>query len=313
MAVDLARMNQRLDILGETRAAVPRPREEELVPDAGIGADADAHTLDVGADPFGQVGQVVHEADLRGQQGIRCVLGQLAGAHVHELHAVVRPIEGRVELVQGLARQVALGRLRRADDDAVRLEEVVDRVALLEELGVRADHEGLLGVAADDLPDAVRGAHGHGALGEHDLQSVDEDVLAAGQGLADGVGHRVDEAHLRRAVVPLGGAHGDEDDGPVAHGLLHLGGEAQTLLLDVALDDVLEPRLEEGHLALPELLDLSLVHVGADDLVARVRQTSAHDQTHVPAANDCDSHCQSSLCLGLPQPVRSQGGPPLSG
>ena len=64
------------------------------------------------------------------------------------------------------ARSISMARLSLgADDHAVRLHEVVDRVALLQELGVGGDRELVLGPLADDRLDLVAGADGDGRLG----------------------------------------------------------------------------------------------------------------------------------------------------
>src|SRR6202040_3937076 len=59
-----SRTLQGLDVLRETRTAVPHPRIDEGVADARVAAQANAHRLDVGPESFGQVRQFVHETDL---------------------------------------------------------------------------------------------------------------------------------------------------------------------------------------------------------------------------------------------------------
>jgi hypothetical protein len=56
----------------------------------------------------------------------------------------------------------------------------------------------------------------------------------------------------------------------------------------VALDQLLEPRLEERDLALGEPRDLRGVDVDAAHLVAEVRQARARDQAHVPRSHHRD-------------------------
>ncbi len=108
--------------------------------------------------------------------------------------------EGRVEILQDLPGEVRV----HAQDDPVRLHEVVDRRALLEELGVGADVHGEVGVGLDLGADLRRGAHGHRALGDDDLLAV--------HGLADGACHRQHVLEVGGAVLAGGRAHGDEDD-----------------------------------------------------------------------------------------------------
>jgi hypothetical protein len=69
-AVLLRRAQQRRHVLGEARAAVARAGIEEVVADARIRADADAHVLDVGAERLGEERQLVHERDARGEHRV---------------------------------------------------------------------------------------------------------------------------------------------------------------------------------------------------------------------------------------------------
>ena len=53
---------------------------QELAPDAVVEADAAGDLLHVGADLLAEVGDLVDEGDLGGQEGVGRVLGQLGGA-----------------------------------------------------------------------------------------------------------------------------------------------------------------------------------------------------------------------------------------
>jgi hypothetical protein len=290
VAVFAGGVGERAHVFGEARAAVAGAGEEEVVADSGVGADAGADFFDVGADALGEVGELVHEADLGREQRIGGVLGQLARSHVHELHAVAGAGEGFVELVQDFAGGFAVGGFGGADDDAVGFLEVVDGVAFFEEFGVGADDVALAGMGGDEGGDAVCRADGHGGFGEHDLEAVDEHVLTGGEGFADGGGDLFDVGHLGLAVVALGGADGDEDDGAFAAGAFDVGGEAEAAGFVVALHDGFEAGFEEGDLALFEAGDLGGVDVGAEDVVADVGEAGADDEADVAAADDGDSH-----------------------
>jgi hypothetical protein len=112
------------------------------VADARVGADALAHELDVGADFVGQVGDLVHEADARGQHRVGGVFGEFGAPDVHDAGALVVAVEGQVELAHEGQRALALGRGGvHAEHDAVGAHEVVDRGALLQEFGVGDDGE----------------------------------------------------------------------------------------------------------------------------------------------------------------------------
>ncbi len=92
---------------------------------------------------LGDVGQLVHEADLGGEHGVGGVLGELGGADVHDDEPVVVADEGLVERTHQLGGARIVG----ADDDPVGLHEVADRRALLQEFGIGDDVELDLGAA----------------------------------------------------------------------------------------------------------------------------------------------------------------------
>ena len=119
---------QRGDVLREAGAAEADPGLQELRADAVVQAHPARDLDDVGAGLLAHVGDLVDERDLRRQEGVGGELDHLGALDVgaHE-----RRLERRVELDDRVAGPVALV----ADDDAVGLEEVLDRRALLEELG----------------------------------------------------------------------------------------------------------------------------------------------------------------------------------
>ena len=130
---------------------------------------------------------------------------------------------------------MSLGRPRvlGADHHAIGLHEVVDRRALLEELGIAHHAEGVRRLQPDDLADLLARADRHGAL-------VDDDLVAVHRA-GDLTG---DVEHVRqvgRSVLTLRRADGDEHDGRVANGLRQVGGEVEAPFLPVAADDLLEP------------------------------------------------------------------------
>ena len=74
--------HQGLHIFGEAGAAIAATRPDELEADARVRANANAHALDVSAEAFGQVGQLVHERDLGGQHGVDRDFGGFGGAQL---------------------------------------------------------------------------------------------------------------------------------------------------------------------------------------------------------------------------------------
>ena len=94
------RVDQGAQVLGEAGPTEPDAGIDEIEADAGIGADAAPDLLDVGPQPIGQIGHLVHEADLGGQHGVRRVFGQLGASHIHHDHLLMIAIERGVELAQ---------------------------------------------------------------------------------------------------------------------------------------------------------------------------------------------------------------------
>ena len=274
--------HQCLDVLGETRAAVARAGVEERMTDTRVAADALAHVVDVRADLFAQVGELVHQRDARGEHRVRRVLRHLGRRDVHEQHRIALPHERRIQLAQ---HRLGLGTVH-ADHDAVGLEEVLHRRALFQELRVRGDVEFRLGLRGDRSADFLCGADGHGALGDHELGRVHVRT--------DRGRHGEHMGEVRRAVLVLGRADGDEDYLARADGRAHVGRERQASLGLVARDQRLETRLVDRDLAFGELADLFRVHVRADHAVTGLREPGAHDETDVSRPDDRDLHAVRS-------------------
>jgi hypothetical protein len=277
-AVLLAGVQQRLHVLGEARPAVAGARKEERRADARVAADAAPHVVDVGADALAEQRDLVHERDARGEHRVGGVLGELRARHVHEQDRLAGAYEGRVQLAEHAARMIALD----AEHDAVGVEEVLDRGALLEELGVAAHVGGVRRVRLHHVAHQGGGAHGDGALGDHDdlAPRVARDRLGGGEHVPQ----------VGRAVLAGRGAHGEKHHRGLAGRRGDVGGEAQAALPLVAAHEVLEPRLEDRqHVALQQL-DLAGVDVGAHDVVAGLGETGADDEAHVAGSDDEDLH-----------------------
>ena len=75
-----AGLQQRQQVLGKAGAAVAGTGVEELRADAVVEADAVRHLLHVGAGLLAQVGDLVDEGDLGGQEGVGGILDELGAA-----------------------------------------------------------------------------------------------------------------------------------------------------------------------------------------------------------------------------------------
>ena len=70
----------------------------------------------------------------------------------------------------------------------------------------------------------------------------------------------------------------------------HIGREAQTSGMLVALHDGFQAGLEDRNLARVQARDLALVEIEAEDVVAGVREAGAGDEPDVARADDGDIH-----------------------
>ncbi len=86
-------------VLGKARAAVARAGVQELAADAVVEADAARDLLHVGADLLAQVGDLVDEGDLGGQERVGGVFDEFGGAPAgvedRRLVEVERPVDAR--------------------------------------------------------------------------------------------------------------------------------------------------------------------------------------------------------------------------
>ena len=73
-------LDQRTGVLREARAAEARPRMQEFGADAVVEPDAARDFLHIGADFFREIGDLVDEGDLGGEEGIGRVFDQFGGA-----------------------------------------------------------------------------------------------------------------------------------------------------------------------------------------------------------------------------------------
>ena len=215
------------------------------------------------------VGDLVDERDLRRQERVGGELDHLGAGDVgaHE-----RSVERLVELDDGIAGPVALV----TDHDAVGVQEVLERRALLEELGAGHVREARLAVLLERAPDRGARAHRHGRL-HH------QRVMVGRRHRAD---HGVDRRQVGVARVGRRRADGDEQQPRVLERGRDLGPEVQALA--VSGHALGQPRLVDRDLAAFEPGDLVGIDVDAPDLAAELRKARRGDQSHVAGADDCN-------------------------
>ena len=77
-------------VLGKAGAAEARPGMQEFPADALVEADAARDILHIGADLFAQIGDLVDEGDLGGEEAVGRVFDQLRRAAVDEERSAAR-------------------------------------------------------------------------------------------------------------------------------------------------------------------------------------------------------------------------------
>src|SRR5690606_8258240 len=159
---------------------------------------------------FGNVGDLVHEADLRCQHGVGRVLGQLCRSHVHYHEAVVVVDKGAIELAQRLDRAGTV----RPDHDPVGVHAIGDGRPFLEELRIGDDVElqgnpTLRQLPGDCLAYQARRADGHGGLVDNDR--------AAPEIAPDGARDVQNVLEIRAAVLVGRCANRNKDDLVAGH------------------------------------------------------------------------------------------------
>jgi len=118
----------------------------------------------VGAGAFAQIGDLVDEGDLGGEERIGRVFDQLRGAAADIKHRRGVQIQRSVDFGHHRARRFIVA----ADDDAVRVLEVVDGRAFAQEFRVGHDvHVGFRPHIAQDALNLVAGADRHRRFGHH--------------------------------------------------------------------------------------------------------------------------------------------------
>ena len=241
-----------------------------MVADARISADANPHFLNIRAQPLGQIGDLVHETDFGGQQGVGGVFGQFRRAHVHFDQAVAIAVERRIQRPQQSGGLVIVA----ADDDPVRAHEVGHRDAFLEKFrvgnhGEREFQTAFGENAGDGFPHHISGADRHGGFIDHDPVAV--------QVLANGASNSADVLQIRRTILVGRSADRDELEQAMGDARRNIGGESQPAAGAVAANHLIQTRFVDGDLATLQQRHLALVHIDAQHLVADFGKTGPGD------------------------------------
>jgi len=176
-----------------------------------------------------------------------------------------------------------------ANDDAVRAAAISDGRAFLEEF--RVGHHvklqrasGLLQGLVDMGGQRVAGAHGHGGLLDQDQRLL----AVAGNGVTYGE-HL---AQVSRAIFAWRRAYGDKQHLAVFDGSFFIAGKAQAFAFNIFTHQARKPGFENADVTLLQQLDLFLVNVHADHVVADFSQDRRLHQAYIATTKYTDFHAQ---------------------
>ena len=267
--------------LGKQLPPYPTPGEQERRADAAVRRDRPADLVDVRADSFTDVRDLVHERNAGRQHRVRGVLAQLRAGAIHQHDRRAGPGERRVEL----RHQLGTPGIFRADHHAIGLQEVVDGGALLQELRVAHHAERMRGLPAQHLPHLRGGPDRYGALVDDDLVAVHRPADLAGDG------HHVLE--VGRPILAGRRPDRDEEDLRLANRPIERGREREPLFRPVAPHELFESGLVDRHLPALQHADLGGILVHADDVIAVLCETRPGHEADVARSNNRDLHLPS--------------------
>ena len=270
-------MEQRGGVLREARPAVARTGVQELRTDARVVAHADRDLRHVGVDHLAQVRDRVDERDLRREERVRRVLDHLGGRRIGDEHRRFDRCVQRADVHRALG-------VVAPDDDAIRVEEVVDRVTLAQELRVRRDGHAVGRCARfreHPLHEARR-TDGNRRLVDHDgsgrstgaisRATASTNDMSAAPSSPSGVGTQRKMNSASLAAV----------DAPTTN--------CRRRLAMPALTSSGQPVLEDRDLTLAQASDAVGVDVGTGHVVTEVREARCCRESDVAGTHHRDVH-----------------------
>ena len=277
--VHIGYVDQVADVLREESAAITAAGIDILGSDAAVGSHTMAHHIGVGAHHLAEVGNLVHEADASGKHAGCRIFDHLGGLGIGEYHGVVAQQNGAVEAGKHLLGTLVL----HADDDAVGFHEVLDGVALGEEVGVRCYIKlhlvgPLVHLFGNDVLDLLGSSSRHGGLEHKHRVSLDAlgkiaSNLLEGREVGTAVGVKFGvasaEHHIHIVEAPL--IIGAEDESAVVHIVIH---------------HSLKARFVDGKCAIHKAVYLLTVGVYTGDIHAQLREAGACDKCHISGSDN---------------------------
>ena len=282
------------DVPRKTARPPSEARPQELRADPRIQRQRTGDVVDVRSEPLGQRGDLVDERDLHRQERVRGVLRHLGGlrrGHQHRIGCCTSPdAHQSAELGRQVSRRDRAVHvhdradrllLPRADDDAPGRQEVRDRGALGQELGVRGHVDRVRALVVEQRPDHLeRSDRRGGAVHEHRVVGC-----VAGHG-----GRRLDDAGEVGQIRLVHRGHAHEDHVRLRQRLGGILVDGEHLRLERVVGERLEPELEERRATLPQFADACGVDVVQPHAVSDRGEARGAHQAHMTRAHDRDVH-----------------------
>ena len=283
VAVLFGSLDQSLHVFREAASTVAAARVEEFAADTGIATDALTDHVHVGAYEFAEVCDVVHEADAGCEHGVCSVLDHFGARDVREDHAEVVEHHRAVEAGHEFFCLFAF----HTDDNAVRLHEVRDGGAFLQEFWVACDverdvHTTLVEFFLDGGLDLLGGADRDCRLGHEN--GVLLDVLSERAGHSEHILQVGGTVFIRRRT------HGAEYHFDIVENASEVGREVETAFALVPEHHFVETRFVYRNFTFLERFDLGLVHIDASHVDAHFGKARAANKTNVTGTDNSNIH-----------------------
>ncbi len=293
-----AEVNEIEQVLLETRAAKTDRGLEKFRTDARVHADGAGDFVDIGTGGFAEGGDRIDRRNALGEEGVGDQFGKFGRPEVGGEDAFAgNPVgvNGNQRLDGGIPRRGDLA----ADEDAVRVFQIIDSSAFGEEFRIGQHLEGGFArrIRGEDGLDGAGGFHRDGALLDDDLVAMGNlgDEARGGFNIA-----QVGSASGTDAVGFGGRADGNKDQVRGGDGGADVRGE-----MEIAAAGGGNHRIEAGFIDRQGIgvpgVDALAVHVGHGDLEVRTfggdhRHGGAADVAGAEAADGFYFHGNSSKC-----------------
>ena len=279
----LGRADQCLHILREARATITATGIEELRANAHIGTDTLAHHIDIGTHDLAQIGNVVHKRDARCQHRIGRILDHLGRRHIGEDHTIVVHHKGLIQTLHQLSCTLALDTY----NHAVGLHKVVDRIALLQKLGIRRHielnlHATCRKLLTHSLLNLLSRTNGNGTLGYQQRIAIDLATELAR--------HFKNIAQVGTAIFIRRRTHCAKNYLDIIKTLAQLSRKTQTAIGHIARYQLFESRFIYRNLTRAKHLNLTFIYIYAGHIGTHLGKTSSRYQTNVTRTYDCYLH-----------------------